>query len=81
MAELWLYWQEHPPVHLTLRALVGALGGGGGGASAKSPRAAASSGTDPAQQMAQLAGMFGPPTHKFRPPCRMQTSAPDTPES
>lgn len=73
MAELWLYWQDHPPVHISVGALLRAWGGKPGKAPprAVAARSAPVPGTGSPAPMEAVAALLGPPRHKFRPPCRM----------
>lgn len=79
LADLWTYWADHPPAHVSLAAVLRAWGGKAGGkasnrpVAARSPSAAA---TAQASAMEGVAAVLGPPTQKFRPPCRMQYSQP-----
>ena len=79
VAELLLYWAEHPPVHVTAHALL--VGLGGGAPSKSSGRAAARPASDAqaqdmsAGEFSQLIGVFGQP-RPFEMPCRMLPAAP-----
>jgi hypothetical protein len=82
LADLWAYWQDHPPLHVSAAALLRAWGGKAT-PRPPAPRAASSEGDPRAGAMEGIAAVLGPPTHKFRPPCRMlepdqtvRTSAP-----
>lgn len=83
MAELLLYWREHPPVHINLQALVNGFTGPADGATARKRPGAQSTDITPIDGLSQ---MLGPPSQKLRPPCRMlpttavQSSAQPIPE-
>jgi hypothetical protein len=72
LADLWLYWQDYPPPHVTLMAALGVHK-----ASARRASAGARSLSDDGQgggsqsAMEAVAAVLGPPVGKFRPPCRM----------
>lgn len=80
MADLLLYWQDHPPTHITVAAIARGLSGGGSGhkSSHSSGRVGPGEASGPGS-MEQLATMLGPPAERFRPPCRMLTPAANDP--
>jgi hypothetical protein len=64
------YWAKHPPVHISVAALLRGFSGKAG------------KGGQPDTGPADVAEALGPPQQAFRAPVRMQTSAPpaDQPE-
>jgi len=71
VAELLLYWRDHPPVHINLQALVNGFTSPAEGAPARPRPGSQRSDITPIDGLAQ---MLGPPAHKLRPPCRMLTT-------
>jgi hypothetical protein len=75
VAELLMYWREHPPVHVQLGALMRGLSGKKP-ASTNSP----SVHSEFSQDGPGIHEVLGPPVQTFRPPVRLQqpaqTSAP-----
>ena len=82
LAGLVSYWRQYPPTHVTLGALARSLTGNTRTTAAPTRRAPDGDKPATTNGMEGLAAVLGPPTHKFRPPCRMQTPAPpaDNPE-
>lgn len=69
IADLLLYWRDHPPVHISAHAIVIGLGGGAAPSSGSTGKQQPAD--DGASAMDQVSMIFGPPVNKFRPPCRM----------
>lgn len=69
-----MHWQESPPVHISVAALLRAWG-----AKPAQRTQAPQTPADPSQPttsaMEAVAALLGPPAHPFRPPCRMQAPA------
>ena len=70
IADLWMYWREHPPVHISVSAALRAWGGKPSSRSVTA-RSQANEGAGGTSAMEAVAAILGPPVHKFRPPCRM----------
>jgi hypothetical protein len=75
VAELLMYWREHPPVHVQLGALMRGLSG-----KKPAPTNSLSADGELPQEGAGIHEVLGPPVQPFRPPARLQqpaqTSAP-----
>jgi hypothetical protein len=76
VAELWLHWQDSPPVHISLAALLRSLGAKPA-QRALAPQTPADTSQPATSAIEAVAALLGPPDRPFRPPCRMQSPAPD----
>jgi hypothetical protein len=74
VAELWLHWQDSPPVHISVAALLRSWGAKPAQRAA-APPASPDSSQPTTSAMEAVAALLGPPAHPFRPPCRMQAPA------